>query len=92
MTDAQIIAIIEETLKQKIAQNTDFIRYSYFEINVKYNFTEEDKRKFMFFIRNKLENMNYIMYIEGEKYIFNDKEYTVGTNESIIAIRKKDRM
>ena len=56
---AEIIAIIEETLKQKIVQNTDFIRYSYFEINVKYNFTEEDKRKF-----EDLQNGYFIIKFE----------------------------
>lgn len=89
MTDAEIIAIIEETLKQKITQNADFIRYSYFEVNVKYGFSEDDKRKFMILIRNKLENMNYTIYTEGEKYKYNNSNKVVEINESIIAIRKR---
>lgn len=89
MTDAEIIAIIEETLKQKITQNADFIRYSFFEVNVKYGFSEDDKTRFMIFIRNKLENMNYKIYTEGEKYSYNNSNMVVQINESIIAIRNK---
>ena len=87
MTDTQIITIIEESLKQKMEQNMNFIRYSYFEVNIKYKFSEEDKKRFMFFIKNKLENMNYTMYIEGEKYKYNNSDMIVQINEAIIAIK-----
>lgn len=89
MTDAEIITLIDVTLEQKIKQNADFIRYSYFEVNVKYGFSENDKTRFMIFIRNKLENMNYKIYTEGEKYKYNNSNKVVEINESIIAIRNK---
>ena len=37
MSDKTIIALIETTLDEKIEKNEDFIRYSYYEVNVKYD-------------------------------------------------------
>ena len=36
MTERQIINLIEKTLYEKIEQNDEFIRYYFYEVNVKY--------------------------------------------------------
>ncbi len=36
MTERQIINLIEITLNEKMEQNENFIRYSFYEVNIKY--------------------------------------------------------
>ena len=44
MTEKQIINLIEKTLYEKIEQNEEFNRYSFYEVNVKYPFENENER------------------------------------------------
>lgn len=88
MTERQIINLIEITLEEKIKQNENFIRYSYFEVNVKYNLSEEDKKLFLHLLKIKLENNNYQVYLEGQKFDHNNAKHTVQDNEVLIAIKE----
>ena len=89
MTKAQIILLIETTLNEKIKQDENYIRYSFYEVNVKYNLKDTDKEKFLEMLVNKLENNNYIIYKEGEQFEYENARMTVQCNEVIIAIKKK---
>ena len=88
MTKKEIIELIETTLNEKMKKNEDYIRYSFFEVNVKYKLSEEDKKIFLELLKIKLENNNYNIYMEGQKFKYNDAEITVQSNEELIAIKK----
>lgn len=48
MTERQIINLIEITLNEKMEQNENFIRYSFYEVNIKYclkGAEEQDKEE-----------------------------------------------
>ena len=62
MKDKEIICIIETTLKEKLNKNADYIRYTFYELRVKYNLSEQDTDKFLDLIRTKLQNENYLVY------------------------------
>lgn len=87
MNDSQIISIIENTLYSKIDLNEEKINYSFYELRVKYNLTEDEVDRFQILIKNKLENMQYRVYFTGQKYIYKEVEHTVPSNELIIAIK-----
>lgn len=90
MSDKKIIALIETTLDEKIEKNEDFIRYSYYEINVKYDniLPKDSKDRFIKLLKTKLENMNYKVYLQGQVFEYNNARMTVQDNEELIAIRK----
>ena len=44
MTERQIINLIESTLYKKIEQNEEFIKYSFYEVNVKFPLKNEEER------------------------------------------------
>ena len=90
MSDKTIIALIEATLDEKVEKNEDFIRYSYYEINVKYDniLSKESKGRFIKLLKNKLENMHYKVYLQGQVFEYNNARMTVQDNEELIAIKE----
>lgn len=87
LSDKEIIRIIEITLKDKIKENINYIRYTFYELRVKYNLSEEDTDRFLFLIRTKLENESYNVYFTGAKFEYNNARMTVQDNEMMIAIK-----
>ena len=90
MSDKKIIELIEATLEEKIEQNENFIRYSYYEVNVKYDsiLPKESKNRFIELLKTKLENMNYKVYLQGQVFEYNNARMTVQDNEELIAIKE----
>ncbi len=91
MDDKNIIKLIESTLKIKIKNNPNYIRYTFYELRVKYNLSEEDTDRFLFLIRTKLENEDYKVYFTGAKFEYNNAKITVQDNELMIAVQNFER-
>ena len=87
MNDKKIIQIIENTLINKKIGDPNYIRYTFYELRVKYNLSEEDTDRFLLLIRTKLENEGYNVYFTGAKYEYNNARMTVQDNEMMIAIK-----
>jgi len=77
-------------LNNKISQNEDFIRITYFEMRVKENLTQEEMEEFLEAAKIKLKNFNYKVYEVGGKYWYNGNSYTVQTNELLIAVKPQE--
>lgn len=91
MTERQIINLIETTLYEKMQQNENFIRYSFYEVNVKYPFKTDDERKtFINLLKTKLLNNKYKVYLEGQRFEYNNANMMVQDNETLIAIKEKE--
>ena len=88
MTERQIINLIEKTLYEKIEQNDEFIRYYFYEVNVKYPFKNENERNlFLTLLRTKLINNKYKVYLDGQRFEYNNVNMMVQDNERLIAIK-----
>lgn len=87
MTKVEIIELIETTLNEKMKKNDNYVRYSYFEVNVRYKLSEKDKKTFLELLINKLENNNYHIYKEGQRFNYNGANMLVQSNEELIAIK-----
>lgn len=87
--EQDLIKLIEHTLFDKINKNEDFIRYSFYELRVKYNLTEYETEKFLELLRNRLFYLEYKTYMLGDRYYYNNKEKVVEDNELLIAIKVK---
>ena len=87
MNDKKIIQIIENTLINKKIGDPNYIRYTFYELRVKYNLSEEDTDRFLLLIRTKLENEGYNVYFTGAKFEYNNARMTVKDNEMMIAIK-----
>lgn len=88
MDDNAIISIIEFTLKEKLYKNADYIRYTFYELRVKYNLSEKDTDRFLDLIRTKLQNENYKVYFTGARFEYKDAKMKVQDNELMIAVKE----
>lgn len=79
---------IDKDIHKKINENVRYVRYSYFELRVKYNLSEDDAKIFVKLARNKLENLGYKVYLQGERFVFENADRIVDTNEYLIAIKE----
>ena len=89
MDDKTIISLIETTLDEKLKQNLSYIRYTFYELRVKYNLQENDTDRFLKLIRTKLENQNYKVYFTGARYEYKGGFQNVQANELMIAIKEE---
>ena len=78
---------IDEDIHRKISENERYVRYSYFELRVKRDLFEDEAQNVIRLVKNKLENMNYKVYLKGERFVFEDANRIVDTNEYLIAIK-----
>ena len=88
MDDKKLINLIESTLTEKTYQNINYIRYTFYELKVKYNLSEQELDRFLILIRTKLENENYKVYFTDAKFIYENANRTVQPNEILIAIKE----
>lgn len=88
MEDSKIIKLIENTLRDKIKKDQNYIKYTFYELRVKYNLSEEDTDRFLLLVRTKLENENYKVYFTGAKFEYNNAKTVVQDNELMIAVKE----
>ncbi len=88
MNDKAIINLIETTLTEKICQDINYIRYTFYELKVKYNLSEDDLYRFLKLIKIKLENENYKVYFTDSKFTYKNANRTVQPNEILMAIKE----
>lgn len=92
MTQRQIINIIETTLIEKKINDQNYIRYTFYEVNVKYpqkyGIEKQDIGMFLQLLRTKLKNDNYHVYLEGQKFEYNNAKITIQSNEVLVAVKQ----
>ena len=89
MNDQSIINLIEITLEEKMNENDEFIKYTFYELRVKYNLSEQETERFLELIRIELLNENYQVYFTGAKFEYKKEKMTVGNNELMVAVKEK---
>lgn len=80
---------ITELIDSKIEKAPNCIIFTWFEIRVRKNLTEEQTDEFLRLARNRLENLNYKVYFTGAKFVYENANRTVQDNELLIAIKDK---
>ena len=74
-------------IDKKLEEDEHCVIYTFYELRIKYNLSEEEIDRFLQLIRTKLENINYKVYFTNAKYEYNGEKYTVKENELMIAIK-----
>ena len=81
---------VTDYINRKLIENKDIIRYTYYELRVKNNLTEDEVQKFLELNKTYLENKNYQVYFTGAKFEYENANRTVQPNELMIAIKEKE--
>lgn len=77
-------------LDSKMAENENFIRFTFYELRVKNNLSEEDTNEFLRLAMTYLENKGYEVYIGNSRYTYNNANQNVQPNELLIAFKNEN--
>jgi len=83
---------IRESTDKKISENKNYIKYTFYELRVKENLSEEEMYYFISLASTRLKNLGYSVYRTGQKYFYDYKEQYVKENELLIAIKQKEEI
>ena len=86
-----IKALCSKLLESKLAENENFIRFTFYEIRVKKNLSEEQTDEFLRLCMTYLENKGYEIYMGSTRYIYNNIERSVQPNELLVAFKNDVR-
>lgn len=70
-----------------LKENKDFIKYSYYELKVKYNLDEKEIDEVLRISRNYFENKGYKVYFTNAEYEYQNIKRRVESNLLMIAIK-----
>ena len=84
------LEFVDNYLNAKLAQNREIIRFSFYEVRMKLNLSEEDSITFLSLIAQKLMNTGYLVYKTGEEYTYNGRTQKIQENELLVAILKEN--
>lgn len=87
LTDKELKMFITNLINEKVNENENFIRYTFYELRIKYNLTEKEVDETLRMSRNYFENKDYDVYFTNAKYMIGSEEKIVQPNELMIAIK-----
>lgn len=88
MTNEELFKFTDNYIACKTNENENLVRYSFFEVKVKMDMTENEIDRFLKCSRIILEEMNYKVYFTGAKFIYENANRTVQDNELLIAVKE----
>lgn len=87
MTDKFIF----DYISRKEQENSEFIRYTFFELKIKNNLSDEEIDRFLKVNRDYFENHNFKVYFTGARYEYKGGFQNVQANELMIAIKEEQQ-
>ena len=86
------LQFVDNYINKKLEENENYIRYTFYEVNVKYpqkyGIEKQNIGMFLQLLRTKLKNENYHVYSEGQKFEYNNAKMTVQSNEVLVAVKQ----
>lgn len=83
------LEFIKSCIEEKLNENQDFIKYTYYWVRVKKDVSKNDFSTFMEYSKTYFENTGYNVYLREDKYTYNNELHTVKDNELLVAIKEK---
>jgi len=77
-------------LNDKININENFIRFTFYELRVKNNLSEQDTDEFLRLCMTYLENKGYEVYVGNARYSYKNANQNVQPNELLIAFKNNE--
>ncbi len=84
------LKFIEDYINEKLNENDEYVRFTYYELKVKNNLNEVDIKTFLELAKNKFENMGYKVYFINDQYSYNGEIKKVEQNEFMVAIKNNE--
>ncbi len=81
------LKFITDYIDEKIRKNENKVVFSFYEIRIKLDLSEEETDEFLKLSRTRLENLGYQVYFTGAKFTYNNTNMVVQPNELMVAIK-----
>ena len=81
------LKFITDYIDDKIRKDENKVVFSFYEIRIKLDLSEEETDEFLKLSRTRLENLGYKVYFTGAKYTYNNANMIVQPNELMVAIK-----
>lgn len=78
---------IDDYLNKKIEKDENEIVCTFYDLRINKNWSEMEVIEFLRLAKNKLENLGYNVYFQGDKFVYNNANRMVQDNEYIVAIK-----
>ena len=88
MTETELKRFTISLIKSKEKENEDYIRYSYYELKVKDNLSEEEIDEVLRISRDYFENKGYKVYFTNAEFEYQYAKRKVEINEYLIAFKE----
>ena len=79
---------VTDYIDKKLKENPNYIRYTFYELRVKNNLSEDEVDEFLRINKDYFENKDYSVYFTGAKFEYNNAKRAVQDNELMIAIKE----
>ncbi len=79
---------IIELISRKEEENEQFIKYTFYELRVKHNLTEQEVNEVLKISKDYFRNKGYKVYLTKERFEYKNAYRIVQDNELMIAIKK----
>ena len=89
MTEKELNSFTINYINNKLEENENYIRYTFYELRIKNNLSEKEVDKFLKINKDYFENKNYKVYFTGAKFIYQNANRMVQPNELMIAIKEE---
>lgn len=79
---------VEDYINLKMTKDESKIVFTFFELRVKNNLTEQQVNEFLKLSKIRLENLDYQVYFTGAKYTYKGEINKVEDNQLMVAIKE----
>lgn len=87
MTEKELKRFIINLIESKEKENENYIRYSYYELKIKNNLSENEIDNVLRISRDYFENKGYKVYFTNAEFEYQNAKRKVETNEYMIALK-----
>lgn len=91
MNEKELDKFILNLINKKLEENSEFIRYTFYELKVKNNLTDEEMNNVLQISKMFLKNRKYRVYLTDEKFEYQNATRKVQSNEMLIAIKEGEK-
>lgn len=85
------IQFAENYIQDKISKNKYEIIYTFYELRVKNNLSEEEVDEFLRLNKIRLENLGYKVFFTGARFVYQNANRTVQPNQFMVAIKENEK-
>lgn len=87
MTEKELKRFTINFINEKVNENEEYIRYSFYELKIKNNLSDNEIDYVLKVSRDYFENKNYSVYFTNAKFEYQNAYRMVQPNELLIAIK-----